>query len=45
MAGRTHSRRLSTLGDVANAATFLASDLGTGLTGSTLNLTLGNLDD
>jgi NAD(P)-dependent dehydrogenase (short-subunit alcohol dehydrogenase family) len=45
MAGRTHARRLSTLGDVANAATFLASDLGAGLTGSTLNLTLGNLDD
>jgi NAD(P)-dependent dehydrogenase (short-subunit alcohol dehydrogenase family) len=44
-AGRTHSRRLSTLEDLANAAAFAASDLASGLTGTTLNLSMGTLDD
>jgi NAD(P)-dependent dehydrogenase (short-subunit alcohol dehydrogenase family) len=45
LAGRTHPHRLSTLDELANAAAFAASDLGSGLTGTTLNLTMGSLDD
>jgi NAD(P)-dependent dehydrogenase (short-subunit alcohol dehydrogenase family) len=45
LASRTHRKRLQTLVEVANSAVFLASDLATGMTGSTLNLTMGSLDD
>jgi len=45
MASRTHARRLSTLAEVGNTAAFLASDLASGLTGTTVNLSLGALDD
>jgi NAD(P)-dependent dehydrogenase (short-subunit alcohol dehydrogenase family) len=45
LASRTHTGRLSTVTEVADAAVFLASDRATGLTGTTLNLTMGNLDD
>jgi NAD(P)-dependent dehydrogenase (short-subunit alcohol dehydrogenase family) len=45
LASRTHTGRLSTLTEVADAAVFLASDRAAGLTGTTLNLTMGNLDD
>jgi NAD(P)-dependent dehydrogenase (short-subunit alcohol dehydrogenase family) len=45
LASRTHARRLSTLAEVASAALFLASDQAGGLTGTTLNLSLGALDD
>jgi NAD(P)-dependent dehydrogenase (short-subunit alcohol dehydrogenase family) len=45
LAGRTHSRRLMTLTELADAATFLASDRASGFTGTTLNLTMGSLDD
>jgi NAD(P)-dependent dehydrogenase (short-subunit alcohol dehydrogenase family) len=44
-AGRTHPRRLSTLAELANAAVFLASDKASGMTGTTVNLSLGSLDD
>jgi NAD(P)-dependent dehydrogenase (short-subunit alcohol dehydrogenase family) len=44
-AARTHRRRLMTLEELADAAAFLASDRASGLTGTTLNLTLGTLDD
>jgi NAD(P)-dependent dehydrogenase (short-subunit alcohol dehydrogenase family) len=37
----THARRTMTLGDVATTAAFLASDGASGITGTTLNLTLG----
>jgi NAD(P)-dependent dehydrogenase (short-subunit alcohol dehydrogenase family) len=45
LASRTHSRRLMTLEEMANAAVFVASDRASGLTGTTVNLTMGSLDD
>jgi NAD(P)-dependent dehydrogenase (short-subunit alcohol dehydrogenase family) len=45
LAGRTHGRRLMTLDELANTAVFLASDKATGMTGTTVNLTMGSLDD
>jgi NAD(P)-dependent dehydrogenase (short-subunit alcohol dehydrogenase family) len=45
LASRTHARRLVTLAEVANAAVFAASDKASGLTGTTINLSLGALDD
>jgi NAD(P)-dependent dehydrogenase (short-subunit alcohol dehydrogenase family) len=45
LASRTHPRRLMTLEEVANAAVFVASDKASGLTGATVNLTMGSLDD
>jgi NAD(P)-dependent dehydrogenase (short-subunit alcohol dehydrogenase family) len=44
-ASRTHARRLMTLGEMANMAVFMASDKASGMTGTTVNLTLGSLDD
>jgi enoyl-[acyl-carrier-protein] reductase (NADH) len=35
----------STLEELANAAAFMASDQASGMTGTTVNLTMGNLDD
>jgi hypothetical protein len=34
-----------TLAEMAGAAVFLASDNASGMTGTTLNLTMGSLDD
>jgi NAD(P)-dependent dehydrogenase (short-subunit alcohol dehydrogenase family) len=45
LASRTHPRRLMTLEEVANSAVFLASDNASGMTGTTVNLTLGTIDD
>jgi len=45
LAGRTHPQRLSTLEEMANAAVFMASDKASGMTGTTVNLTMGSLDD
>jgi NAD(P)-dependent dehydrogenase (short-subunit alcohol dehydrogenase family) len=45
LASRTHPRRLSTLAELANAAAFVASDKASGMTGTTVNLTMGSLDD
>ena len=45
LASRTHPRRLMTLAEMADAAAFLASDRASGLTGTTVNLTMGSLDD
>jgi NAD(P)-dependent dehydrogenase (short-subunit alcohol dehydrogenase family) len=44
-ASRTHTRRLSTLAELANMAVFMASDRASGMTGTTLNLSMGSLDD
>jgi NAD(P)-dependent dehydrogenase (short-subunit alcohol dehydrogenase family) len=44
LASRTHTRRLSTLADLANAAAFLASDAASGMTGTTVDLSMGSLD-
>jgi NAD(P)-dependent dehydrogenase (short-subunit alcohol dehydrogenase family) len=45
LASRTHPRRLMTLEEMANAAVFMASDKASGMTGTTVNLTMGSLDD
>ena len=45
LASRTHPRRLMTLEEVANMAVFMASDKASGMTGTTVNLTLGRLSD
>ena len=45
LASRTHPRRLMTLEELANMAVFLASDKASGMTGTTVNLTMGSLDD
>jgi NAD(P)-dependent dehydrogenase (short-subunit alcohol dehydrogenase family) len=45
LAGRTHPRRLMTLEEMANVAAFMASDRASGMTGTTINLTMGGLDD
>jgi NAD(P)-dependent dehydrogenase (short-subunit alcohol dehydrogenase family) len=45
LASRTHPRRLSTLADLANMAVLMASDRASGMTGTTVNLSMGSLDD
>ncbi len=45
LASRTHARRLMTLEEMADVAVFMASDKASGMTGTTVNLTMGSLDD
>jgi NAD(P)-dependent dehydrogenase (short-subunit alcohol dehydrogenase family) len=45
LASKTHPRRLMTLEEMANVAVFMASDKASGMTGTTINLTMGSLDD
>jgi NAD(P)-dependent dehydrogenase (short-subunit alcohol dehydrogenase family) len=45
LASQTHTRRVMTLEEVANLAVFMASDKASGMTGTTVNLTMGSLDD
>ena len=45
LASRTHPRRLMTLPEMADVAAFMASDKASGMTGTTVNLTMGSLDD
>ncbi len=45
LAGSTHPRRVMTLDDVGGIAAFMASDGASGMTGTTVNLTMGSLDD
>lgn len=45
LASKTHTRRLMTLEEMANMAVFMASDKASGMTGTTVNLTMGSLDD
>jgi NAD(P)-dependent dehydrogenase (short-subunit alcohol dehydrogenase family) len=45
LAGRTHTRRLSALAEVANVAVLMASDKASGMTGTIVNLSMGSLDD
>ena len=45
LASRTHPRRLMSLPELADMAVFIASDRASGLTGTTVNLTMGSLDD
>jgi NAD(P)-dependent dehydrogenase (short-subunit alcohol dehydrogenase family) len=45
LASRTHAGRLPTLAELADVAVFMASDKASGMTGTTVNLTMGSLDD
>lgn len=45
LAGMPHTKRVMTLGELAKAATFMASDGASIMTGTTVNLTMGALDD
>ena len=45
LAGTTHPRRVMRLEELANVAAFVASDRASGMTGTTINLTMGSLDD
>jgi NAD(P)-dependent dehydrogenase (short-subunit alcohol dehydrogenase family) len=45
LASTTHPRRVMTLEEMANMAVFMASDKASGMTGSTVNLSMGSLDD
>jgi NAD(P)-dependent dehydrogenase (short-subunit alcohol dehydrogenase family) len=45
LASTTHPRRVMRLDEVANMAVFMASDQASGMTGTTVNLTMGSLDD
>ena len=45
LASRTHTRRLMTLAETADVAAFMASDKASGMTGTTVNLSMGSLDD
>ena len=45
LASKTHARRLMTLAEMANVAAFMASDRASGMTGTTVNLTMGSVDD
>jgi NAD(P)-dependent dehydrogenase (short-subunit alcohol dehydrogenase family) len=45
LASTTHPRRVMTLDEAANMAVFMASDKASGMTGTTVNLTMGSLDD
>jgi NAD(P)-dependent dehydrogenase (short-subunit alcohol dehydrogenase family) len=41
----THTQRVMALEEVANMAVFMASDKASGMTGTTVNLSMGTLDD
>jgi hypothetical protein len=45
LASKTHTRRLMTLEEMANVAVFMASDKASAMTRTTVNLTMGSLDD
>jgi NAD(P)-dependent dehydrogenase (short-subunit alcohol dehydrogenase family) len=45
LASTTHTRRVMLLEELANMASFMASDRAAGMTGTTVNLTMGSLDD
>jgi NAD(P)-dependent dehydrogenase (short-subunit alcohol dehydrogenase family) len=45
LASTTHPRRVMTLAEVAHVAAFMASDRSSGMTGTTVNLTMSSLDD
>ena len=45
LAGTTHPRRGTTLEELANMAVLAASDRASGMTATTVNLTMGSLDD
>ena len=45
LASTTHPRRAMKLEEMANTAAFIASDKASGMTGTTVNLSMGTIDD
>jgi NAD(P)-dependent dehydrogenase (short-subunit alcohol dehydrogenase family) len=45
IASKAHTRRLTTLGEMASTAVFMASDQASAITGTVVNLSMGSLDD
>ena len=45
LASTTHPRRVMKLAEVADVAVLMASDRASGMTGTTVNLTMGSVDD
>jgi NAD(P)-dependent dehydrogenase (short-subunit alcohol dehydrogenase family) len=45
LAGSNHARRVMALDEIANMAAFMASDKASGVTGTTVNLTMGTVND
>jgi enoyl-[acyl-carrier-protein] reductase (NADH) len=45
LANWSHTKRVMTLEEVANMAVLLASDRASGMTGTTVNLTMGGVPD
>ena len=45
LANMTHSKRVMKLDEMANVAAFMACDRASGMTGSSVNLTMGSVDD
>jgi NAD(P)-dependent dehydrogenase (short-subunit alcohol dehydrogenase family) len=45
LANQTHPRRIMRLEEMVNVAVFMASDKASGMTGTTVNLSMGGLDD
>jgi NAD(P)-dependent dehydrogenase (short-subunit alcohol dehydrogenase family) len=45
LANWSHARRVMTLAELANMAVFMASDKASGMTGTTVNLTMGSVPD
>jgi NAD(P)-dependent dehydrogenase (short-subunit alcohol dehydrogenase family) len=45
VAGKNHRRRLASLAEMANVAAFMAADSASAMTGTTVNLSMGALDD
>jgi NAD(P)-dependent dehydrogenase (short-subunit alcohol dehydrogenase family) len=45
LASTTHPRRVMALAEMANVAAFVASDKASGMTGTTVNLTMGSVAD
>jgi NAD(P)-dependent dehydrogenase (short-subunit alcohol dehydrogenase family) len=45
LASKTHPRRLMKLAEMADVAAFIASDKASGMMGTTVNLTMGSVDD
>ncbi len=45
LAGLTHPKRTMRLDEVGHMAAFIASDRASGMTGTTVNMTMGSLDD
>jgi hypothetical protein len=45
VAGKNHWRGLASLAEMANVAAFKASDAASAMTGTTVNLSMGALDD